>query len=87
MLYYVRSIYEGGDIMSEQLRQAYEKAQKLPESVQNTIAARILEEIEEAEWDAIVSKPRVQRRLRELTEAALREHEAGQTREGGFGDE
>ena len=78
---------KGAIVMSEQLRLAYEKAQKMPESVQNIIAARILEEIEEAEWDAIVSKPRVQRRLRELTEVALREHEAGQTVEGGFGDE
>lgn len=70
--------------MTEQLRQAVEQAQQMPEQVQNTIATRILEEIEEAEWDAIVSQPHVQRRLRELAQQALAEDAAGKTEEGGF---
>jgi hypothetical protein len=42
------------------------------------------EEIEEREWMAIVSKPRVIRRLRELGRQALEEDLAGETEEGGF---
>lgn len=70
--------------MTEQLRHAIEALQRLPEDVQNAIAARILEEIEEQEWDAIVNKPRVQARLRELGRQALEEDKAGETEEGGF---
>lgn len=42
------------------------------------------EEVEEREWMAIVSKPRVIRRLRELGRQALEEDRAGETEEGGF---
>ena len=65
--------------MTEQLRHAIEAMQRLPDEAQNAIAARIWEEIEEQEWDAIVSKPRVQTRLRELARQALEEDKAGQT--------
>ena len=70
--------------MTEQLQQAIEALQRLPSDAQNTIAAHILEEIEEREWDAIVSKPHVQTRLRELGRQALAEDEAGETEDGGF---
>jgi len=70
--------------MTEQLQQAIEALQRLPSDAQNTIAARILEEIEEQEWDAIVSKPQVQARLRELGRQALEEDEAGETEDGSF---
>jgi len=70
--------------MTEQLQQAIEALQRLPSAAQNTIAVRILEEIEEQEWDAIVSKPHVQARLRELGRQALAEDEAGETEDGGF---
>ena len=70
--------------MTEQLQRAIEALQQLPPNAQNTIAARILEEIEEQEWDAIVSRPRVQARLRELGRQALEEDNAGETEEGGF---
>jgi hypothetical protein len=46
--------------MTEQLQQAIEALQRLHSDAQNTIAAHILEEIEEREWDAIVRKPYVQ---------------------------
>jgi len=58
--------------------------QRLPDEAQNAIAARIWEEIEEQEWDAIVSKPSVQTRLRELARQALEEDNAGKTEDGGF---
>lgn len=70
--------------MTEQLQHAIEALQRLPAEAQNAIATRILEEIEEQEWDAIVSKPRVQARLRELGRQALEEDKAGETEEGGF---
>ena len=70
--------------MTEQLQQAIEALQLLPSDAQNVIAERILEEIEEQEWNAIVSKPHVQARLRELGRQALKEDEAGETEEGGF---
>ncbi len=70
--------------MTEQLQHAIEVLQRLPSDAQNTIAARILEEVEEQEWDTIVSKPRVQARLRELGRQALAEDEAGETEDGGF---
>lgn len=70
--------------MTEQLRHAIEAMQRLPAEAQNVMAARILEEIEEQEWDAIVSQPRVQTRLRELARQALEEDKAGKSEEGGF---
>ena len=70
--------------MTEQLQHAIEALQQLPENAQNAIATRILEEIEEQEWDAIVRKPRVQARLREMGRQALAEDKAGETEDGGF---
>ncbi len=70
--------------MTEQLQQAIEALQRLPAEAQNAIAKRILEEIEEQEWDAIVSKPHVQACLRTLGRQALEEDKAGETEEGGF---
>ena len=70
--------------MTEQLQQAIEALQRLHSDAQNTIAAHILEEIEEREWDAIVRKPYVQARLQELGRHALAEDEVSKTEEGGF---
>lgn len=70
--------------MTEQLQRAFERAQQLPDAVQNALAARILEEIEEQEWETIVSKPRVQQKLLKLAEEAWQEYEASETEEGGF---
>ena len=67
--------------MTEALRRAVELAQQLPDDEQDTIAQIILDEIEEREWDAIVSKPSVRAALESMAEAALKEHEAGQTRD------
>ena len=70
--------------MTEQLQRAFEIAQRLPDAAQNALAAHILEEIEEQEWDEIVSKSKVQARLRELGRQALAEDKAGKTEIGGF---
>ena len=70
--------------MTEQLKYAFERAQQLPDVSQDALAKRILEEIEEQEWDEIVSKPQVQQKLLALADEAWKEHEAGNTEEGGF---
>jgi hypothetical protein len=70
--------------MTEQLQQAIKRLQQLPDEAQNAIAERILDEIDEQEWDDIIRKPRVQQHLRALANQAWQEHEAGETEEGGF---
>lgn len=70
--------------MTEQLRQAFERAQQLPDDEQNALAERILEAIDEQEWDAIVSKPRVRQALRTLAKEARRQEAAGENEAGGF---
>ncbi len=70
--------------MTEQLRQAFERAQQLPENVQNYLARRLLEEIEEREWEQIVSKPHVRANVRTLAEEAFGEYQRGETEDGGF---
>ncbi len=70
--------------MTEQLRQAFERAQQLSDNAQNALALRILEEIDEQEWDEIVSKSRPRKVLRALAEEARQQEAAGETEEGGF---
>lgn len=70
--------------MTEQLKRAFEQAQQLPDTVQNALAERILEEIEEQEWEAIISKPQVQQKLLTLADEAWKEHTEGKTEPGGF---
>jgi hypothetical protein len=71
--------------MTEKLRSAFEAVQHYPADVQDEIATRILEELEEREWDAIVRKPRVMKRIRELADQALSQYQEGHVRDGGFG--
>ncbi len=70
--------------MTEQLREAFERAQQLSDDAQNALAERILDAIDEQEWDEIVSKPRVRQALRILAEEARQQEAAGETEEGGF---
>jgi len=70
--------------MTEQLKQAFEQAQQLPDDAQDVLAARILEAIDEQEWDEITRKPRVRQALHSLAEQARRQKAAGETEEGGF---
>ena len=73
--------------MTEQLRQAIERLQKLPYAAQDAIAERILDEIDEQEWDEIVRKPHVRHALRRLAEEARQQDANGETEEGGFAPE
>jgi hypothetical protein len=94
---------KGVETMTEQLKQAFEAAQRLPDeaqrnmilerieaaqqlsnAVQSEELERILDKIDELEWDAIVSKPYVKQRLLELGRKAMEEDRAGETEEGGF---
>jgi hypothetical protein len=71
--------------MTEKLRSAFEAVQHYPADVQDEIATLVLEELEEREWDAIVRKPHVMKRLRELADQALSQYQEGRVRDGGFG--
>jgi hypothetical protein len=60
------------------VREAYAKSSY-------TLAPRRgIEEVEEREWDAIVSKPHVRKALRRMAAEARRQYYAGETKEGGF---
>ncbi len=69
--------------ITEQLKHAIEEAQRLPEAEQNAIAARLLDEIEEREWDAIVSQPHVQNALARMADEVLALPDE-ELEEGGF---
>ena len=71
--------------MTEKLRSAFEAIQHYPADVQDEIATRILEELEVREWDAIVSKPHVRKRIGELADQALALYQQGKVRDEGFG--
>jgi hypothetical protein len=76
-------IREVNRVLTTELQQAIEALQKLPDNEQNAIAKRILDEIDEAEWNAIVSEPHVKKRLRELGRQAIQEDKAKETEEDG----
>ena len=71
--------------VTERMQLAIRRLQSLPDERQNDMAKRILDEIDEMEWDAIVSKPQVQQSLRRLAAEARQQDAAGETEEGGFG--
>lgn len=65
------------------LSQAFDKAAKLPETMQEQIAAQLLEDIEaELKWDETFA--RTQDQLAKLAEKALRDIKAGRVRKMGF---
>jgi len=68
--------------VNEHLHRAIEAIQRLPDGEQTVIADRILHDLSEREWDEIVSKPRVQKRLRELAQESM----SDEVEEGGFGE-
>lgn len=70
--------------MTEQLQQAIERLQKLPIEEQNAIAERILDELDEREWDKITSTSHVQQALIELADEAEQQEKVGEIEEGGF---
>lgn len=73
--------------MTERLRQLLEQAERLDPAIQNALAEKVeqwLEELEEQEWDAIVSKPNVRNSLRHMAASAREQEAKGKTEEGGW---
>ena len=69
--------------MVTRLKDAFEKASKLPESAQEQLAQQLLEDIEgEAKWDETLASSHDL--IDDLAAKAIEAHRAGKTREGGF---
>lgn len=68
----------------EELRQVAELAQQQPEDVQRRIAEVIALELEQREWDALVSTPESQRLLARLAAEARADIARGEVEEGGW---
>jgi hypothetical protein len=65
--------------MTQVLQQALESLNNLPEAQQNEIAMRLLEEIEEAKWQASFARPESKAFLQTMAEKVRAERRAGQT--------
>ena len=70
--------------MVEELREAIEQAERQPEEIQRRIAQLITEELEEREWDALVSSPTSQRFLAHLSAGIDAQEAAGEMEDGGW---
>jgi uncharacterized protein (UPF0335 family) len=73
--------------MTERLRQLLEQAERLEPAIQDALATKVeqwLEELEERAWDAIVSKPKVRKTIREMAAKAREQEAKGETEEGGW---
>lgn len=73
--------------MTERLRQLLEQAERLEPAIQDALAEKVeqwLEELDEQEWDAIVSKPHVRKSLRQMAAQARDQEAKGETEEGGW---
>jgi hypothetical protein len=66
--------------MTQVLQQALESLNTLPEAQQNEIAQRLLEEIEEAKWQASFARPESKDFLQTMAEKVRSERRAGQTK-------
>jgi DNA phosphorothioation-dependent restriction protein DptG len=66
--------------MTQVLQQALESLNALPEAQQNEIAQRLLEEIEEAKWQASFDRPESKDFLQTMAEKVRAERRAGQTK-------
>jgi hypothetical protein len=70
--------------MNNQVDRVVEEAKQLSYEELKAASERILDMLDEMEWDAIVAKPHMQKRLSELGDKAWQEHLGGKTEEGGF---
>lgn len=69
--------------MTNLLAQAFEKASRLPDDLQDQIAYELIEELEgEALWDETLASS--QDKLERMAEKAAREDREGKTKEMGF---
>jgi hypothetical protein len=75
--------------MTELLEQAFKKAQKLSNDLQDELAQQLLEDIEnELKWQESLSNSDVNLDvLEEMAQMALIEDREGKTEEKGFGEE
>jgi hypothetical protein len=65
--------------MNKTLRQLIDRVEQLPPERQDVIAEMVELELEEAEWDLLVTSPASQRFLARLAEEARKEDAAGLT--------
>ena len=74
--------------MTELLEQAFKKAQKLSNDLQDELAQQLLEDIEsELKWQESLSSSDVELGiLEEMAQMALIEDQEGKTEEKGFGE-
>ncbi len=70
--------------MVEELREASEQAERQPEEIQRRIAQLITEELEEREWDALVSSAASQQFLAHLSAGIDTQEAAGEVEDGGW---
>ncbi|HAK96762.1 MAG TPA: hypothetical protein DCM87_17670 [Planctomycetes bacterium] len=69
--------------MTSLLNEAFEKASRLPEELQNQLAQELLEEIEwESRWDRTLAAS--QDKLDQMAAKAAAAYRAGKTKEMGF---
>lgn len=75
--------------MTKLLEQAFQKAQKLPESLQNDIAEQLLKDIEsELQWQETLAEPNLNLDiLTQMAQSALIEDQEGKTEAKGFGED
>ena len=66
--------------MVDELREALDLLGQLPDEEQRKIAQIVLEEIEQREWDKLVSSPRSKNLLKRL----IAEAKAGEIEDGGL---
>mgnify|MGYP006206777855 CR=1 FL=1 len=73
------------EMLSTLLSKAVQKAQELPEAIQDELAEQFIEDIEnEIKWQETLSKPQDSLILKELAQKAIADSENGQTEEMGF---
>jgi hypothetical protein len=71
--------------MTKLLNQAFEKASRLPEDLQDQLAQEVLEEMQgENRWDQTLANS--QEKLDQLAEKAEQAYRAGKTKKMGFDD-
>ncbi len=75
--------------MTKLLEQAFKEAQKLSSSLQDELAQKLLEDIEnELKWQESLSNPDIDIDiLQEMAQAALIEDQEGKTEAKGFGED
>ena len=65
-------------MMTEQLKAAFSQVEKLSQAQQDAIAQLILDQLDEQEWDAIISSPKGQATMKKLLAEAEKEIASGQ---------